>query len=200
VPITEQIVARFAEVIGAAVCEPSLIRIPPHLVGIEFSPGRRLEQSWVHGSRAQKPVVETNALAHRNMDDNAVRQATFFALYDWLWGGDDQWLRKPRAESMYFSHDHGWYLPPTGPTWDAASLSAEVGTPHSLGANPTGIDDGELRRLADRLDNVTPQDLEAAIAGLPGEWPVSDVELEGVVAFAYGRAGDVAVRMRAMIP
>jgi hypothetical protein len=52
------------------------------------------------------------------------------ALFDWCWGGDLQGLVALSDESRYFSHDHGWYLPPNGPTWDEASLETNVDTAH----------------------------------------------------------------------
>ena len=111
VPVTEQIVGRFGSLLGIATCRVELICIPSGLAGWEFRPGAFLSEGWMHGSAAEEPVVETHSLDRRAHDDNAVRHAGYFALYDWLFGSDPQWLVKQPSDWMYFSHDHGHYLP-----------------------------------------------------------------------------------------
>ena len=60
VPVTEQIFARLATVIGAPACAPQFVDLTP-IVGWEFRPGtgRVIEAGWAHGSRAVEPVIET---------------------------------------------------------------------------------------------------------------------------------------------
>jgi hypothetical protein len=47
-----------------------------------------LVEGWAHGSLAAEPVVETNTLDHRFMDDNASRHAGIYALFDWTAGAE----------------------------------------------------------------------------------------------------------------
>jgi hypothetical protein len=112
VPVNEQIVARLGLLIGAPVCVPKLVYMPPPLVGWEFraGQGRLIEEGWAHGSRAVHHTVETHDLASRAKNDNARRHVGIYALYDWCGGSDPQWLRAG-AEEEYHSHDHGHYFP-----------------------------------------------------------------------------------------
>jgi len=52
VPINEEIVARLGTLIGAAVCEPTLVYMPQQLAGWEFRQGYVVEVGWAHGSLA----------------------------------------------------------------------------------------------------------------------------------------------------
>jgi hypothetical protein len=102
------------------------------------------------------------------------------------------------AEREYFSHDHGWYLPPPGPHWTVESLRA-VGTgPCQLNVPGAGLDPAELRRLAEPLEALSVEELNAALSNIPTEWPVTDEDLAGVVEFAYARRTGVAARLRAL--
>lgn len=177
-----------------------MVYIPAGLAGWEYRPGNFLEEGWVHGSLAESPVTETHQLKHRQEDDNRARHASFFAVFDWLWGSDPQWLVKEPASWMYFSHDHGWYLPPSGPNWTVAELSATRNTPHEFASDRTDLDGGELERLAQSLEGLSSDDLADAIALLPREWMATDAELEAVVDFAASRSRPVAARLRAMSP
>jgi hypothetical protein len=197
VPVTEQIVGRLGTLIGAPVCAVELVQIPAALAGWEFRPGMALIEGWAHGSLAADPVIETHSLDHRAMDDNARRHAGICALHDWLGGADPQWLMRG-AENEYLSHDHGWYLPPDGPSWTVDTLRAAVDASFQIQTPPAGLDGGELTRLADRLDEITRQDLETELSNIPPDWPVTDEELNAVAKFADSRRGNVAVRLRAL--
>ena len=120
VPITEQIVARAGQLIGAPVCTPRTIEIPEELATYPYCHSRVLVPSIAHGSGAVDEVTEIRTMNHRNEDENNVRHAYIFALYDWCWGGDEQWLVDLSDEFRYYSHDHGHYLPPVSPTGSSA--------------------------------------------------------------------------------
>ena len=199
VPATEQIVARLGTLASIAVCPVQLLRVPPAIAGWEFRDGIPLAEGWVHGSLAIHPVTETHTLAYRQDDDNAKRHAGYFALYDWLFGNDPQWLVSQPAGWMYYSHDHGHYFP-GGPAWTVASLEGNKDTPNALGADIAGLDRSEVLRIADALDGIDQQMLEDAVADLPFDWPVSDAELDAVVAFAMYRRTPVASRLRTLLP
>lgn len=116
VTVTETIVAMAGELIGAPVCESRIVYLPADIEGWEFRPGSYIEAGYAHASRGVVDAVEHRALQYRDRDDNARRHVGLFALHDWCWGGDDQWLYSEVADRETFSHDHGWYLPETGPT------------------------------------------------------------------------------------
>jgi hypothetical protein len=196
VPINEQIVARLGLLIGAPVCIPELVLIPPALTGWEYRPGIALVEGWVNGSLALEPVVETRTLQDRSSDDNARRHAGIYALFDWVGGPDPQWLvRGP--ESEYFSHDHGGYFPNDG-NWDAAVLQAAVATPFETGVPPAGLDGQELERLAAAIEAVAQEEIEGCVSKVPSAWPVTDMELQAVVSFVLDRRQSVAGRRRAV--
>jgi len=195
VPANEQIAGRMGTLIGAALCEAVLVRIPPDLVGWEFRPGRGLEEGWAHGSAAVDPVVETRTLDHRSRDENARRHASFFALYDWLIGQDPQWLVADGSDFAYHSHDHGHYFP-GGPDWTVQTLQEHADDACALPADPSGLDPQELVRLADCLCSIDQAALEGALATLPPDWPISDAELDEMIRFLDHRRVPVASRLR----
>lgn len=198
VPVTEQIVARFAQILGVHACEPVLVEIPDALAGWHFRHDRQLEPGWAHGSRAVDPAIETRALEHRSDDNNARRQAGFFALFDWLGGQDMQWLVATGADNTYYSHDHGHYLP-GGPNWTVDTLQANATNPYPLGLATEGLDAEEIERLAARLETVSEEEIRVELSKLPADWPVTDEELDAVLEFAVARRTAVAERLRAMI-
>ena len=198
VPANEEIVGRVGRLVGVAVCDPRLIWIPADLVGWEFQPGRQLREGWAHGSLAvEQPVVEVHDLRHRGEDNNASRHAGFLALHDWVCGQDDQWLVANGAQNMYWSHDHGHFLP-DGPGWSIASLDAAKDRDCPLSTDTVGLDPVELERLAGLIESTTDDELSDVLADLPTDWPVSDEELDAVVAFLTHRGPAVASRLRSL--
>jgi hypothetical protein len=147
---------------------------------------------------AQSPVTETHALDHRARDDNAVRQAGYFALYDWLFGNDPQWLVNSSADSMYYSHDHGHYFPGNH-NWSIAQLTADRDTPNPLPFDAMGLDSAALESTADRIEMLTWDELAAELSDLPLAWPVTDDELAALVDFADHRRHAVVARLRALL-
>ena len=143
-------------------------------------------------------MVEHRSLKHRERDDNARRHVGVFALYDWCWGGDEQWLYAEPEDRKLYSHDHGWYLPETGSTWDANTLVARVGEAHMAGWSPTGLDPTAVEEFAQRLRKLTHYELVTILRGIPQSWPVSDSELARVGWFLETRAGEVADRLESM--
>jgi hypothetical protein len=196
VPVNEQIVGRLGKLVGIPVCDTTLVEIPEDLAGWEFAGGRMLEPGWVHGSKAVESAVETHALDHRADDDNAVRHAGFFALFDWLAGSDPQWLYSTPDQNRYFSHDHGHYL--GEPAWTIATLEQRRDGAIPLSQDRSGLSPEELLRMASVLGTITHEELRNALQGIPKEWPVSEEELEAVVAFADYRRTPVAERLTAL--
>ena len=198
VAVTEQIVGRLATLIGAPACEVALVGLD-QIVGWEIRPGtgRLVEPGWAHGSAAVDPAIETRSLDHRVDDDNRRRHCGIYAMCDWLAGTDVQWLYGVDADNAYYSHDHGHYL--TRPAWTEASLAGGRDVPYALSIPPDHLDRAELTRLADALDALTRQDIETELSKLPGDWPVTDAELDAVAAFVDHRRGSAAARLRAMV-
>jgi hypothetical protein len=199
VPINEQIIGRLGALIGAAVCDVALVRIPSQVAGWEFRPGLHLEEGWVHGSVAVDPVIETRTLEHRSDDNNATRHASIYALHDWVGGQDCQWLVAVGEMYAYYSHDHGHYFP-GGPDWTTDTLRANVGTAFPLGIPTGGLDRAELMRVAERVEGTSEEEVSSLLANIPADWPVSDDELHALLDYILDRRVGVAQRLRAIMP
>lgn len=198
-PVTEQIVGRLGHLIGAPVCDSKLISLD-EIVGWEIRPGtgRLVEAGYAHGSRAVEPTLETREMRFRADDDNSRRHCGLYALSDWLYCGDLQWLRATDEDNAYYSHDHGFFL--TGLDWTRDSLAACGAEQGPITIDPNHLDPIELGRLADALEGLSLADVEDAISGLPASWPVSDEELAAVAQFADMRKAPVAARLRTLVP
>lgn len=197
--VTEYLVSQVGALIGAPVCTVRPIEIPADLDGFRVVNGPELHTGIGSASQAIPDVVEMRPqLLYRNEDDNARRHAGVFALFDWCWGDDQQWLAVETDEHRLYSHDHGYYFPPGGQNWTAADLTANVDQPHELALPPDGLNVDELGRLADALDAVAADDLAAILESVPEEWPVPDEDLEALGDYLQKRAPGVASRLRAL--
>ena len=200
--VNEQIVARCGELIGAPTCRVRVVDVPDALAGMVS--GVRVDAGLAHGSVNVDDTVNRLFLDHRAHDDNPRRHAGLFALHDWCWGRDSQWLFALSDEHKTYSHDHGHFFP-GGPDWPAhaESLRDSVDTPHRLQdevaqSDPGGLDRAAVMEVADALDAVTTDDLANILSGIPSEWPVADGDLELMGFFLERRAPQVAERLRAM--
>lgn len=185
VPINEQLVGRLGRLLGAAVCDVSLIRIPEAVAGWEYRPGAKLVPGIAHASRAVEPVVETRQLNHLTDDDNPRRLTTLKLLASLCCSGDPQWLCAVNEENRYYSHDHGHYFP-NGPNWTVATLLA---APTQAPGWPTSIksDTGAEQEFIDRLRAVSVRDIAAVFGGLPSDWPITEQELVEMALYLDGR-------------
>lgn len=193
--VTEYVVASAGYLIGAPVCEVAVVEIPEEIAGWEFRPGAHLEPGLAHASLAVDDAQEARALEYRDRDDNERRHAGVCALYDWCWGGDDQWLYCETDDRKLYSHDHGWYLPENGPDWSQATLLARVDEPHPAGYPTTNLDQAELFALAGGLNAPLRQPLVDLLMTVPASWPVKDSGLEALGFFLERRASAVAGRL-----
>lgn len=198
--VTEFIVAEAGKMIGAPVCDPVLVGITAALLPFEYQPGYFLEEGVGFATRAIPPVVveERPFLRHRARDDNARRHVGVFALYDWCWGSDEQWLHHVSDDWRLYSHDHGWYFPPAGPEWSVSELLATASQSHELADDTTDLDAQTLADVAGNLRNVKRSGLVEILNRVPASWPVSDEELEALGWYLEARAEPVASRLEAL--
>lgn len=197
VPTTEQLVAGMGRLIGAPVCDTKLLSIAEDFDGEILDNGTVLAAGIAHASRdiGNCSFDKSYEPQYRDQDDNRRRHAGYFALYDWCWGDDMQWLYDLQDDRRTYSHDHGLFLP-GAPDWTADSLAQDVDKPHKLASEGIGLDDNELRRLASRLESVTMEDIAQVVRQIPSTWPVSDEELETAAAFFDFRRLPTAARLR----
>jgi HipA-like kinase len=197
----EQIVAQVGRLIGAPVCETSLIRIPSELTGWAPRPGfPPLEAGLAHASLAVNRSEEHRpSLLARAQDDNSRRHVGVYALYDWCFGADQQWLYELDEDRMIFSHDHGLYFPPNGTgRWTRQDLISAVDQPHELSDDRAGLSGEATKDIAMALEEVNRSNLVSVLASIPASWPVSDQDLEDLGWFLGRRAPAVAARVRAL--
>lgn len=196
---TEQIVSACGRLIGAPVCETALIEIPEELDGDALANGTVLRAGIAHASRniANSQFDKWHTPQHRDQDDNRRRHAGYFALYDWCWGDDMQWLYDLSDERKTYSHDHGHFLP-GGPNWSIEALEQNVDTPHEIDPLSRGLDPGELARMAGVLDNVGREAIRTIMQAVPVQWGIGAADLEAVGWFLERRRAGVAQRLRAL--
>lgn len=196
--VTEYIVASAGRLIGAPVCETAIVTIPTRMSGIEFRPRHFLNPGFAHGSRAIMTTREYRHLTHRERDYNRIRHVGVFALYDWCWGKDPQWLHDLDADLQLYSHDHGWYLTGNQGHWTEQTLRANVDSERPLPVPQDGLNVGEAGRIAARLMELTRAEIQDILCRVPSTWPVSESALECAGWFLERRASLVADRLQQM--
>jgi hypothetical protein len=197
----EQIVAGLGCMIGAPVCKSTLIRIPEAIAGWAPHPGRRpLRPGLAHASLALDHAEDVGPeLEARTKDDNGRRHVGLYALYDWCYGMDRQWLLDLDQDQTIYSHDHGLYFPPhSRPGWTNEQLVNCVDEPHVLPDPPSGLEAEETKRIALAIERVDREDLAGILRAVPESWPVPDVQLEALGWFLERRAPGVAERLRSL--
>ncbi|MEV6342959.1 hypothetical protein [Actinoplanes sp. NPDC051851] len=195
----ELVVAEVGRLIDAPVCTTSLIRIPEGL-DMEIRPGVNLSPGLAHASLALRNADERGRprLSSRTRDDNRRRHVGIYALYDWCFGADPQWLYDLNRDHTIYSHDHGLYFPPADHGfWTRADLEAAADLPHELPDPRGGLDSEQVTLVASKLEAVTQSQLAAIMQSVPSSWPVSDDDLEALGWFLEHRAPAVAERLRA---
>lgn len=201
--VSEHVIARAGRLIGAPMCDVSLIRIPDELAGYEVRSGVELSAGLAHASMALSRADERGRphLDARHQDDNRRRHVGVYALYDWCLGADQQWLYDIENDRMLYSHDHGLYFPPAGTgTWTISDLMAHADTEWPLPDPAENLLPAAVEDVAEALRSVPRQSLRAIINSVPAHWPVDDADLEALGYFLEYRAPAVAERVDALVP
>lgn len=199
--VTEVVTGLCGRLIGAPVCDVTVVEIPKMLLPWEFKPGVQLPTGRGSATRNLPPVVleERGNLGHRTQDDNSSRHVGVYAITDWTFGSDFQWLYQTNDDWRIYSHDHGWYLPPSGPDWSQDQLRATVDQPHVLPDNPSGLDPHQIDSVARHLESVTRDALLGVLRQVPASWGATEAELETLGWYLERRAPAVASRIRSLI-
>lgn len=192
--VAEVVVAGCGRLIGAPVCETTLVVLPDELAG-ELPSGLVAKAGVCHASRDIANHVDERRLSSvRLRDDNSRRHAYVYALYSWALGADGQWLFDLSADSRTYSHDHGNYF--FGPNWTEVTLRQHVETDHWLNAQSSAdVDEGAWLAATESLANVTAQQIVDVLGGVPPTWGIADRELE---VLGYCLESRLAVAMRLM--
>ncbi|MDA0635339.1 hypothetical protein OUY22_18105 [Nonomuraea sp. MCN248] len=195
----EYVVAEAGRLIGAPVCDSSLIRIPEDFADWPM-PFGKLQPGIAHASAAIEQAVESRpALRHRVQNDNRSRHVGLYALYDWCFGDDAQWLHDLDDDRAIYSHDHGLYLPPHDGSIRAELLQRCVDEPNELPDPAAGLAPEAVRGVSEALERINRDALVNVVRSVPASWPVTDDDLEALGWFLEHRASEVAARVRALI-
>lgn len=199
--VAEFVVASVGRLINAPMIRTVIIEISPLLAGYELLPGKPVAAGLAHASAALEHCDEMGRpnLHARSQDDNRVRHAAVYALFDWCYGSDQQWLYDIDDDRRIYSHDHGLYFP-SGWATDPGPLMRAVDDPHPLPDSSAGLSPVALEAAAERLEAVTRTDLAVILNQVPAAWPVTDQMLETLGWFLERRAPAVAVRIRNLTP
>ncbi|MFC7387016.1 hypothetical protein [Sphaerisporangium rhizosphaerae] len=122
-----------------------------------------------------------------------------YALYDWCWGSDSQWLHDLDDDQSIYSHDHGLYLPPNDGHIESKFLHLSADEPNELPDSPAGLDKGAVETVAEALEKIDRDALVNILCAVPASWPVADEALATLGWFLEHRAPAVANRLRALI-
>ena len=195
--VNEAIVAGVGKIIGAPVCNSAIVEIPEELEGYEFRPGHFLRPGLAHASKLVEGAIEHRQLNFRDRDDNSVRHVGVFALHDWCWGNDSQWLYSSLEDQSIYSHDHGHYFP-NGPAWTENSLCEAVNITHSLNCDTSCLNVSEVERICKILRELNRDFLIRILSEIPNSWLVTNDELESLGWFLEKRASLVADRLSSL--
>jgi len=194
--VTEYLIGSLGSLIGAPTCEVAVSQIPEELAGWEFRPGATLEAGLAHASRNVEDAQLLHSLDYRQQDDNRRRHVGVFAIYDWCWGGDDQWLYCHSAEHRIYSHDHGWYLPEVGPEWSESALLSRINEAHPPSYPKNDLDPSAITQIAGVLEQIDKEKLVPILMSVPTSWAATNTDLEALGFFLERRAPAVADRLR----
>ncbi|GAA1015967.1 hypothetical protein Aple_011150 [Acrocarpospora pleiomorpha] len=198
--VAEYVVSQVGALIGAPVCPSSLIRIPEELCGYEVAKGLILKPGIGHASRTIRHADEQrDILNRRRRDDNRSRHVGLYALYDWCYGDDAQWLHDLNDDYAVYSHDHGLYFPPNTGTISPDILRMAKDEPNELPDLRNGLSPESVSSVADALEKIEREALVNILCGVPASWPAADEELATLGWFLEYRATAVAARVRDLI-
>jgi len=195
--VNEVIVGELGKLLGAPVRERTLLSVPPGVTRWDGFPRSASATPLVaHGSLHVPGAVDDDDLRYTKRDDNARRQAVMIGLWDLCLGEDPQWLYETTAAYSMWSYDHGlWFTTGEG-DWDGAVLEQLVDVDGTLQDPPRGLDRQTLLSFADKVTDLTPDELLSVVSAVPVEWGTDDRNLEAMAWFLFCRRGPVADRLR----
>lgn len=179
--IAEQVVAHIGYLIGAPVRPVTLVNIPPAMDGWSYGDGLRVRPGVAHASlHLESNSLERDILEFVKRDHNAERQPRFIALWEWCVGEDEQWLYDLTADHEVWSFDHGYWLGGGG-QWTPRDLKGQVSLTNSWTDSVRGMSSSAFVDVANRVRALHVHDIASAVASVPVEWNVPDVDLGVIV-------------------
>jgi hypothetical protein len=106
---TDQVVARLAQLIGAPVPEPAIVRLSPALIGLEKNLSH-LTAGLCHGSLFLDGHSDRAPVLHIGAPENRTRFARLAVLYGWVYASDHQQIYPTASPHLVLSVDHGHFI------------------------------------------------------------------------------------------
>lgn len=186
VVVNEQIVGNIAQLIRAPVPLVRLINVPKDLIDLDLHNLGHLFPGLNHGSILQPNCGDRDWIANVDVPENGERFAALAVLFGWTHsGGDAQLIYHLSKPEVVYSVDHGNFFP-EGPEWTEASLRSA----------PAASVRGDLADLAteqqvndilDLLHTISMEQIAAAVASPPSDWPISLSERKAMAVFLEKR-------------
>jgi hypothetical protein len=179
---SDQVVGRAGRLIGAAVGHVVAIHIDMDLL----PSGEDESAADVSHGCIVVPQHVDGGIAH--VEANRERLASLAVLYTWTRASNHQLIYQQNgAVPVVYSVDHGHFLPPDS-QWHAAALDAEA-DPASLDPwfTSQGISRADCIEAANRLGQVTPQQVVEAVRSARAEWEITDEDRLALCRYLWRR-------------
>jgi hypothetical protein len=170
VALNEQIVGRLGETLGAPVGAVRLVDISSDLIDIQPELSH-LEPGLAHGSLLIGNCTDRLGVDHVLVPENRSRFARLAILYGWMQAGDNQLIYE-KSSNVVYSVDHGHFFP-IGPNWTIHALSTASPATLDSSFDVCKFTEEEIAEARARLEDVTAQDIAAAVAAPPSDWNFS---------------------------
>lgn len=200
---TEFVVASVGRLLGLSVAEPIIVHLPAVLAGmVRDHPEAPILQSGPAFASAHIADAEEKyefTAAHK--DDNPRRHVGIWALWELFLGDDAQWIYSMSDDESTYSFDHSLWLGRHEADWDRQFLTQEVHSAWETFTTDTSyFDPTEVRRIAQALRGLTPEEILEILLQVPVEWGTSTSDLEALGWFLAARRFHVADHLDALNP
>lgn len=196
--VAEQLVGRLGKLMDASVAEVTLVDVPRLLIDGAKSVGRggpgalaHFTPGIGHGSLWVENCTEERDVLFAGEGDNKIRFAGLAILFGLFLADDHQYLYKNRPPRLVRSFDHGFFLP-GGPNWSIERLSsAPRAEPDAIILSAAHCGDRAVAAAIRSLDQVSDENIAAAVAALPKSWIVSKEERVALARYLARRREDL---------
>lgn len=185
--ITDQVVGRVGNGVGAPVPEIALILVPAELIAANPDM-QHMTPGIAHGSRWIANCSDRMAFEHAPVPQNRDRFSRLAYFYGWVVADDRQFIYENDPPHLVHSVDHGHFLP--GSTqWTVQSLTDNppAPVPDAEIVAQAGLTADELSIARDAMTWVTDQSLAVAVCAPPVDWGFTDAERKVVADYLSAR-------------
>lgn len=189
--VSEQVVARIGQALGAPVPEVRILDLPRDLVHYDLNM-RGFTPGLAHGSLKIDDCANEAGRLHTHTPENRSRYLLLGVLFGLTVAHDAQFILRDAPPRLVYSVDHGLFLPERG-VWRAHDLEhPDLPTPARLDvsiAHACNFSPAEIRIACEALASLRPEDIAAAVAAPPDSWGILPAE-RVALAWYLGRRRD----------